>query len=357
MTKNIYPQFYKDFRCIAAKCPDSCCKDWDVVVDDDSAEFYSTVTGSFGEKLKTRMTVDKDGDRIFIPENGHCPFWNSDKLCDIFIKLGEHRLCDTCKAFPRLTQDYTAFAEHMLSFACPEAARLMLSRNNCFDDCIGEFTVSGNNLGYNSEMMNFLLAARRLSAKIFNAQKLSFAEKLIRCLEFNELVQDMLDAEDFDIVKLKDYDFKVDAKLLSVQNDKANSEFIFTLHSNLDIMNKDWLDMLCKAAEYKISSSNALDLEFKALALYYIFRYYLGAIDSFNVISTIKRIVCAYVVISATTTYCKAENDFEKRVMLMQQYSKEVEHSYENTEQIEDEFAFNPDFTIKNLIKTLGFIQ
>ena len=32
--KHIYPKYYKDFKCIANKCPDSCCKDWDVELDD-----------------------------------------------------------------------------------------------------------------------------------------------------------------------------------------------------------------------------------------------------------------------------------------------------------------------------------
>lgn len=35
--KIAYHEFYRDFKCIANKCPDSCCKEWDVVVDDDTA--------------------------------------------------------------------------------------------------------------------------------------------------------------------------------------------------------------------------------------------------------------------------------------------------------------------------------
>ena len=35
----IYPPFYKRFRCMASACPDSCCVGWEVVVDDDAAAF------------------------------------------------------------------------------------------------------------------------------------------------------------------------------------------------------------------------------------------------------------------------------------------------------------------------------
>lgn len=33
-----YPDYYKKFRCIADKCPDTCCSDWQIVIDDESLE-------------------------------------------------------------------------------------------------------------------------------------------------------------------------------------------------------------------------------------------------------------------------------------------------------------------------------
>ena len=86
--KNIYPSYFEKFRCIADKCPDSCCKGWDVVVDYETNNFYKTVGGEFGEKIKRLTEIDSDGDRIFVSQNERCPFWNSDELCDIYINLG-----------------------------------------------------------------------------------------------------------------------------------------------------------------------------------------------------------------------------------------------------------------------------
>ena len=34
-------------------------------------------------------------------ENGICPFFNSNKLCDIYIDIGEEHMCDICKNHPR----------------------------------------------------------------------------------------------------------------------------------------------------------------------------------------------------------------------------------------------------------------
>ena len=35
--KLIKPTFYDAFSCIASACPDSCCQEWDVLVDPDQA--------------------------------------------------------------------------------------------------------------------------------------------------------------------------------------------------------------------------------------------------------------------------------------------------------------------------------
>lgn len=52
-------------------------------------------------------------------------------------------------------------------------------------------------------------------------------------------------------------------------------------------------------------------------------------------------------------SYENAENNFEKRVMIAQQYSKEVEHSYENSELLESEFETNSDFSAVSFINML----
>lgn len=319
---NIFPKFYNDFKCIANKCPDSCCKDWDVVVDDDTAKFYNSADGEFGDKLRRLMTIDSDGDRIFTAQNGKCPFWNDQMLCDIYINCGQEHLCDTCREFPRLVQDYTAFSEHMLSFACPEAARIMLTSGNCFD-FIDSFEIQDGDLDYSAEIMNFLLVARKISCDFFDTDD-SFQTALCKCYAFNERVQAMIDSEDYNISSL--YRLK-DCTPLNM----PDREKIFDLHKKLDIMDKSFFEDMQNAKNCTAKESRTSDSEFTVLAKYYIFRYYLTAIDCFDVITTMNRIVCAYTVISSLVAYKKAENNFDCRVTIFQRYSKEVEHSYENT--------------------------
>ena len=139
---DIYPDFYKEFKCIANRCEDSCCKDWDIDIDSETERFYMTVKGATGDKIREKLVTDEYGERVFKAEGGRCPFWNSDMLCDIFIDIGEEHLSETCGGFPRVKVDYVDFREHLLSFACPEAARIMLRSENSYTGFGGEAELS-----------------------------------------------------------------------------------------------------------------------------------------------------------------------------------------------------------------------
>ena len=41
-----YPSYYHRFSCIAAACPDSCCKEWEVDLDDATAAYYRSLSGA-----------------------------------------------------------------------------------------------------------------------------------------------------------------------------------------------------------------------------------------------------------------------------------------------------------------------
>lgn len=123
----VFPDYYMKFHCIADKCPDSCCEKWEIVIDDETADIYENAAGEIGEKLRKSMIIDDEGDRVFVLNNGRCPFLEDSGLCEIHRKLGENCLCDTCHEYPRAVQDCGDFAECDLSLSCPEAARIILS--------------------------------------------------------------------------------------------------------------------------------------------------------------------------------------------------------------------------------------
>ena len=121
----VKPDYFDRFRCIAGDCPDSCCKEWDVQVDEVSAAYYRSLPGALGDRLR-EVLHDEDDETVMTILDGRCPMWRDDGLCRIQAELGEQALCKTCREFPRLTHDYGAFIELGLELSCPEAAKFIL---------------------------------------------------------------------------------------------------------------------------------------------------------------------------------------------------------------------------------------
>ena len=126
---NTYPEYYSKFKCIADRCPDSCCEMWEVVVDEDALEFYNSQTGEMAERIKS--AAEKDGeDFCFKNKENKCPFLNGSKLCEIYIEYGEDKIPQTCKKYPRFTADFGGNIEHGLSLSCSVACGLILGNDN-----------------------------------------------------------------------------------------------------------------------------------------------------------------------------------------------------------------------------------
>ena len=337
--KEIYPSYYAAFKCIANRCEDSCCKDWDIDIDSETEKFYQTVSGPLGEKLRCKLVTDEYDERVFKAENGRCPFWNEDMLCDIFIGIGEEHLSHTCDSFPRVKIEYGSFCERILSFACPEAARLMLREENAYADFGGDEELS---LCEDGDYTSFLLKARTRSAEIMLNRGLPFALRLADCLEFNAQVQSLLQGEE-----PAPLDFE-GARFCGVS-------FIFDMHLGFEIMSGEWKSALGEAAlnAESLVISEDFEKDFEKFALYYLYRYYLEAVNSGDVLYAMKRIVCAYIVTG------KLDADFARRgypyprLRVLQRYSKEVEHSYDNTEALNAGFDADSRFSVQNLIVTL----
>ena len=337
--RDIYPDFYKRFKCIANLCEDSCCKDWDIDVDSETEKFYNTVKSELGDKIRSLTYTDEYGERVFRSSDGRCPFWNDDMLCDIYIGLGEEHLSRTCANFPRVRVDFGDFRENILSFACPEAARFMLaSDKSAYADFGGDYELESSE--NDDDYMSFLLKARNRSVELLTNSGEPFAYRLADCLEFNAQVQSLLNGEE-------------PAPLESGSDN--GTDFVFEMHKRFEIMSGDWRKALGKTADRADSLTISADFEkdFEKFALYYIYRYYLEAVNSNDVMYSIKRIVCAYIVTGKMDAYFAGLGYPFSRMRVLQRYSKEVEHSYDNTEALNAEFDKDERFKAEDLIAVL----
>lgn len=122
----VAPDFYPQFRCIAAACRHSCCCGWEIDIDDESLRRYERVPGELGALLK-RSIAREPTPHFVLDAHERCPLLREDGLCRIILGLGEEGLCDICTEHPRFYNDYPGRFEMGLGLCCEEAARLFLS--------------------------------------------------------------------------------------------------------------------------------------------------------------------------------------------------------------------------------------
>ena len=121
------PDYYKDFKCIANKCTDSCCVGWEIDVDSASLEKYKRDGSPIATELLSHIETDADIPYIRLACDGRCPFLDETGLCRVISAEGEGYIPDICKNHPRYYNEIGEDAECSIGLACPEAARIILS--------------------------------------------------------------------------------------------------------------------------------------------------------------------------------------------------------------------------------------
>ena len=128
--KLVDPDYYEKFRCIADKCKHSCCIGWEIDIDEDTMEFYNSIDGEFGDRLKKNISTEGETAHFCLAEGERCPFLNSNGLCDIITEFGEEALCQICDDHPRYRNFYSDREEIGVGVSCEAAVQLILSHTD-----------------------------------------------------------------------------------------------------------------------------------------------------------------------------------------------------------------------------------
>ena len=121
-----YPSFYPAFRCRADRCRHSCCRGWEIDVDEQSAALYRKLPGELGDELRRALFSDEEGWHFRLDGEERCPFLEADGLCRLIRRLGEEALCDICALHPRFFEELDADELWGLGLSCEEATALLL---------------------------------------------------------------------------------------------------------------------------------------------------------------------------------------------------------------------------------------
>ncbi len=318
-----YPKYYKSFSCIASACEDSCCKEWEVDVDEASAARYAALTGPLGERLRQVMTRVDGGVRLPI-QNGRCPMWRQDGLCEIQAQLGHDALCHTCQTFPRLTHEYDGFTEMDLELSCPEAARLIFTADEAM-------VHTGQMPSSHEELIEILLESRQQAFTILEDTTLSLPQRLITLLIYAHHVQSWIDGGE----QPQPNPEKALA-LAAALPGEGNIIPIIEFYVNLEILTDRWKDRLTSP----VPTPKWDDRQVRFMT-YGIRRYWLQAVSDYDLLCRVKFLIGACVLLHHLGG---------DPVSTAQLWSKEIEHDPDNVEALLDAAYTSPAFTDQNLL-------
>ena len=327
------PAYFDSFRCIAGQCTDSCCKEWEVEIDDHTAAYYRSLPGALGDRLRAVLKDDPDWGTVMTIENGRCPMWRNDGLCRIQAELGHDALCKTCREFPRLCHDYGTFREYGLELSCPEAARLILNAES--SPYLAEEIPGSDTPDYDEDAMAILLEARETALALIDNRNFSVPQMLTLLLYYGYHGQLLLDGGDTP-------DFCERTRLTEAQElaIAGGEQELVDFFATLEILTPQWKERLAAP----LSPTPWTD-QFRNLACYFVERYWLQAVSDCDLACRVKFIVASCLLVHLLG------GDMVETAQL---YSKEIENSDENVDSILDAAYSHPALTDQRL---LGMLQ
>lgn len=391
------PIYYKEFKCIASECTDSCCKEWEIDIDEETLEYYMTVDGEFGKRLKDNIMISEDEIPHFIQtKNERCPFLNEEGLCDIFINLGEEHLSQICTHHPRFYDWFTEGEEAGLGMCCESAVRLILRKNNeaDFEEIFNEDFLEENNIeagfleddeeDFTKELENELFGMRlelfniiksdNISEKDYcnNNTKLEFiVNKLYKSAEYFQKKYDNLVFGETDEKLDAELDAEMDIELencQSIDSELGQREFsksvselfwnkdnlinLIEYYKKLEINDINWWNTLNQLDSHEID--NIIDKkemfekfysekmhEYEQLLIYFIFRYFMKARNDDMVIEKVNfAIISTYMIELLDIFYYEKNGKLSEKnqVDICKMYSKEIEYDEDNVEKLSEYF-------------------
>ena len=313
------PDYFENFQCLAGECPHTCCEKWEVVIDADSAERYMSVPGALGDKLRSALKRDEDGDLCFPLEGGRCPFLDGDNLCEIHKKLGEAATSVTCREHPRFTEDYGPFREITLSASCPAANSLLLGSESPLTFRTFE-TEEVEEEG--DEWLEYLLPLRERLLDILRDRSRPLKARLASFLALALSAQACLDDD-----RLEDMMHAEEAALPPAEGSLFPAALDFL--ASLEALDADWPALLKQAEAAEKTPQPEAPLE--RIAVYFAFRYLLKAVNDGDLLSRAELVVFAVLTVERLAPVCGLSE-------ALRRFSAEIEHDDDNLDALLDAF-------------------
>ena len=364
------PQYYDNFTCIADRCPDTCCAGWQIVIDDISLENYGKISGTFGERLQKSIDWEEG---IFRQNQRRCAFLNQENLCDLYRELGADSLCDTCRMYPRHVEEYEDLREFSLSLSCPVAAEMILGCKEQVRFLEEEDDVEEQEEEYEDFdiiLFDWLEEAREVLLEVIQDRSLPVSARMLVLLNVSFLSQKALDQGILLEMDLRAELEKAvsESRKTSVQKqgEKVFQNKILLLKDlqKLEVLREEWTELLHRLEKNLyargVEDYEALREEFlesvqetssqkkqweiyeEQLLVFFVYTYFCGAVYD-DMIYT-KAVLAVFSVLWIEELWMERwlskgkKLEFQDMVQVAYTYAREIEHSDENLNLLEEFF-------------------
>ena len=157
-----------------------------------------------------------------------------------------------------------------------------------------------------------------------------------------------IDAEDF---MFKIWNIYLDLESIKAEWDTAKNDVMQLLHSDNKKNYSNFLN------QYYTYISNHTEIQYDNLIKYYIYRYFMKAAYDYNVLGKIQLAISNYLIVQELDIAQFIKNNFsfsfQDQMNTIHIFSREIEYSEDNIEQLYEEFVFDNMFKAENLTKLL----
>lgn len=342
-----YPDYYNHFHCIADQCIDTCCAEWQIVIDDESMEKYDSYEGSYRQTLRQNINWEEG---VFCHgTNGKCAFLRKDYLCDMYLHMGAESLCDTCRDFPRHTEEYENCREITLSLACPEVAKILMNRTEPVTFISKEDTEDESFEDFDYFLFSTLEDVREKMIQMMQDRTKPISDRISKILQIGSSVQ-----RHYEAGTLIFWDECEAGDCVVAENKYAllKKQFLYLLEE-FEIMDPLWADFVGESALllfedgedlfyehqksfeawWKTRDLTPLEIVLEQLIVYFLSIYVLGAVYDENIIGKIDACIgqTTQIYLLLLGRWLKrGELERKDLVDIVYRYSREIEHSDEN---------------------------
>lgn len=295
--KELTPNYYKKFNCIADRCRHSCCIGWEIDIDEGTLSYYNSLDTDIGKKI--RQNIDGDTPHFILSEDERCPFLNEKGLCDIITECSEDALCDICRLHPRFSNFFDSFTETGLGLCCEEAVRIVLSEKE-------KFSVDMPDLQSITDQEKEFLAVRGEVFAVLQDREKSIHERFCKLSNI--------------------YGFEFDFSL---------SE-LCAVFLSLERLDESWTEVLKSTADYEFDKAvfekDDYAIIFEQLSCYFIFRHLADALWYGDYFERVRFTLMSCYLIGAIIS--KTQSTYDEIRGIVRMYSSEVEYSEDNMEKL-----------------------